>query len=597
MIKFNNFAYMSAIALIGAVGFTACSSDDDITDPNPTFDGESVKTQFAINIPYANGGTRMSDEIVQEKNNFRGMQDIYLIPTPETPATNASLFETVINLPDFDDLDNVSSPSLGNYKLYNDVNIPVPTKNFLFYSQAGKETSATHLTNGVLETTLPNVTKAEDVTFKLKPILDETTKSTFSTRMSAIATVLTNVAKVNGWSSESGSDLADLYTDFKTMKAGSANSVKIALENLYNALSVYGTAHEKYHLVSQIKNAIAGTGNDNAPFTVAANAGGNQPDSVLTWKATYDANFPVSLGIPEGAAQVEWSDDNSGAFVASDAGGHTYGVKAEAICYPSALYYFVNTSVKANNSSDNITWPASSSAWANDTWSGWGDEVTSTTRAVALKDNVQYGVASLETTVKLASTSLADNGAKLGAGTNYITMPTGGFDLNSIIVGGQPSVVGYDMAGTTGTTYNQNVYDSIPGGKVTTTASAANYTLLLDDSTNVSNGQNNKVYFALELTNNSGTDFYGNDGLIAAGMKFYLIGELDPEAGTGVTTPYGTTPQSVFRMDYKTKANVTISSLKNAYVTIPDLRASQLVLGLSVDLTWEQGKVFDVVIE
>lgn len=153
------------------------------------------------------------------------------------------------------------------------------------------------------------------------------------------------------------------------------------------------------------------------------------------------------------------------------------------------------------------------------------------------------------------------------------------------------------MAGTTGTTYNQNVYDSIPGGKVTTTASAANYTLLLDDSTNVSNGQNNKVYFALELTNNSGTDFYGNDGLIAAGMKFYLIGELDPEAGTGVTTPYGTTPQSVFRMDYKTKANVTISSLKNAYVTIPDLRASQLVLGLSVDLTWEQGKVFDVVIE
>ena len=59
---------MGAIALVGAVGFTACSSDDDLTAPqNPTFDGESVKTQFAINIPYAGGkDTRMSEDATRE---------------------------------------------------------------------------------------------------------------------------------------------------------------------------------------------------------------------------------------------------------------------------------------------------------------------------------------------------------------------------------------------------------------------------------------------------------------------------------------------------------------------------------------------------
>ena len=38
----------------------------------------------------------------------------------------------------------------------------------------------------------------------------------------------------------------------------------------------------------------------------------------------------------------------------------------------------------------------------------------------------------------------------------------------------------------------------------------------------------------------------------------------------------------------------TINTLKNAYVTLPDLRASLLQLGLSVDLTWQSGMTFDV---
>ena len=54
MKKINNLAWMSAIALAGAMGFTACSSDDDtMENVNPSFDGKSVKTQIAINLPQA----------------------------------------------------------------------------------------------------------------------------------------------------------------------------------------------------------------------------------------------------------------------------------------------------------------------------------------------------------------------------------------------------------------------------------------------------------------------------------------------------------------------------------------------------------------
>ena len=53
----------------------------------------------------------------------------------------------------------------------------------------------------------------------------------------------------------------------------------------------------------------------------------------------------------------------------------------------------------------------------------------------------------------------------------------------------------------------------------------------------------------------------------------------------------------VFIQDYTTTANFTINSLKNAYVTIPDLRASKLQLGLSVDLSWRAGLTYNVTIE
>ena len=80
--------------------------------------------------------------------------------------------------------------------------------------------------------------------------------------------------------------------------------------------------------------------------------------------------------------------------------------------------------------------------------------------------------------------------------------------------------------------------------------------------------------------------------LIAKGMTFYLVGQLKPDDGSGEVLNEAV--DHIFVRDYTTTANVTIRSLQNAYLTIPDLRATNLRLALSVDLQWQQGYTQDV---
>ena len=78
------------------------------------------------------------------------------------------------------------------------------------------------------------------------------------------------------------------------------------------------------------------------------------------------------------------------------------------------------------------------------------------------------------------------------------------------------------------------------------------------------------VDIVLEFTNNSDVDFKGLGGIVYKGTKFYLIGQAWPQS---------TRPEDewhrVFTKDYKTFLNLNISSLKNAYNVIPDLKTAQ----------------------
>ena len=90
----------------------------------------------------------------------------------------------------------------------------------------------------------------------------------------------------------------------------------------------------------------------------------------------------------------------------------------------------------------------------------------------------------------------------------------------------------------------------------------------------------------------------GADGVIPAGGTFYLTATLDPATATNKST---VTHNTVFKQDYNTVATFTIGNgatgssggLATATNGIPDLRTPKVELGLSVNLQWQPGLVFN----
>ena len=366
--------------------------------------------------------------------------------------------------------------------------------------------------------------------------------------------------------------------------------------------------------VSGIKTSMGGDWNDN-------------------WNAVTDAelaNFPVvNFTLPEGAAQLEYAGATN-KFTHKTSGTSLLDKSTTtdpgAYQFPAELMYYCNSGVRTSNKEKvSANFPNGVANWDNNTkWdSDWtGTSVTSSTRATAMTKNVNYGVAMMKTTVEIKEgiTALEDNRAALNTGeTNKVFTPA---NLNiawtGVIVGGQPASVDWQFLPTT-TDFDKLVYDNHVAGLAAGTAvpntagsaSAPNYTILFDNYTTVAS--QNKVRVALQFVNN-GDDFWGRDNLVRKGQTFYLVAELDPAGKTvswdshyqipplnasGVSTQ---TPR-IFIQDYMTTVNFKFvadntsathtSSLQNAYVTIPDLRSSQLSFGLSVDLNWRTGLTFD----
>ena len=211
---------------------------------------------------------------------------------------------------------------------------------------------------------------------------------------------------------------------------------------------------------------------------------------------------------------------------------------------------------------------------------------------------------SQESTVNCES-SLTDNAKDVGnyENDNSITVDNSSFPITGILIGGQPKQVGWNFEAANTVTTNEfkyTIYDNDMNKGTSTNLTAnvngtakPNYTLVLDNKDNSSATSQNKVYITIELENKA-SDFFGAEGLIPKGSKFYMVGELNPNATSGITQPNGATLDHVFVKDHTTIANFTIKSLKNAYNHIPDMRTSKINVGLAVDLSWKSGIEFNV---
>lgn len=540
----KHFALGAATLLLSTAGFTACSSEDTFT--GGSFSGESVKTQFAINIPVANSvNGRLSQDIVQGQNQpvFRGMDNIKLIPFAQQPGEGLTGNDVI-------GLGAILNDELAeetNAKVYYDVEIGQGVSHFLFYGEA--KGSGDAKTNGALDANVTNV--VNDITFKLKPISESAASDG---QIATLTNALTSVATANEGGVEwknSTSDLKNFYNSLIRLKAGSANSIRLALQDLKAGIET-ATATGETDLKSAIQTAI---------------------DGALA--SIQSCEYPRNCSLPDGAVQVAWNsgENKFEAVNATNVGSLSY-TSLNKFVYPSSLYYTVNTDIKTSDSPQADKYGTD---WSTCLGLYDGSVVTDKTSSVALVKPIQYAVARLDVSAYFNG-DVTDNLQQTVAVT-----ANGGITLDGILIGGQKNVI-WDFTPNSSsaeyTIYDASVTSTQLKNSVNTDVIAQSLALQTADGTSVN--------FALELTNNTGNAFTGIDGIVPNGGRFYLVGKLVPEQS-------GNT--KVFKQDFTTTAKVKITSLAHAYNCIPDLKNPKLELGLSVDLTWQAGLSQEVIIE
>lgn len=627
MKNFSKFLLMGTVALSGMTAFTACSSDNESSaEVNPTFDGSTVKAQFAINLPYAATSTRMTENATQQNGNFRGISSMTLLPFAETAvdggqtSTSAMLLGTNTNAFETD------GAGQGRY-VYRDIEIPVGTQNFVFYGKATGTPASVNADDcfkyGYLSeksiSAKDNVALS-DVKFELKQINSnlnlETAVGTGGESYNKVLAALNKVTDTKvgtiewkniGTPTDMKLDHAKkLWEAFSNLTAGSSASVKVALERLAESTGVEPLADG------------ATASEDGAGLLALLHKNAKAAATSLN-----SVNFPNDINIPDGAVVLKYTASKEWKYQSSVTMKETNKIAYANITYPASLNYFVKTAAMANDnaattlSSTGSFWP-NKDEWAKydaenskttDPWTSltdWKQGVKNSTRTIALKEAIQYGVANLRLTINAKTDNLDDNATATGGQVADQNIDVTGYKLKmtGVLVGGQPSEVAWNYEPTPGATFDRTVYDNKMNQSadvVNTTGidvpvnspSVSNYTLLLDNKNNTTGGsQAEVVYVTVELVNGTGVDFYGIDGMVPKGGKFYLVGKLDKNATTGVTNVNNV--DHIFVQDHTTVANLTIKDLKNAYNTIPDLRSTSVSVGLAVNLTWEDGIMFDV---
>ena len=609
MKKFRFFSFASAMLLASAAGMVSCSSDSIEPTGGSGATGQVVKTQFAINIPYGGNSstnqakkvTRMTDEMTQQSNNFRGISDIVLLTFNGNPSTAGNTEATrIIEI----GTDANAYAQEENRKLYRDIEIPVGTSHMLFYGRATRKSGDTDFQTGKITDKGEKKTEKNlaNLSHELTPI-NSTANFTTDTEAGKIIDALNAIAKATvtdrkdytwatigtettlpTWLTENEKKfLAARYNEFTKLKAGSKTAVVEFIKNLKTAL-VGETGEPTIPAERKLTKEI-------------------YDKCVAALGAIESINFPGKFNLPDGVASLNWT---SGGFAYNAPENVTIGtgnsINYQKICFPAELSYFVNTTtmVSDKDMSNLNDFPAYND-WTNPNGANWEGKsfsesaVANTTKTVGLKAPVQYSVAVLKSTVRCDAATLKDNAKQAGGfdKDQLISVPADGFKVTGILIGGQPASVDwkYDPASTE--SFANTIYDKEMNGSMAakneTSASNANYTLVFD---NKKSDAQSPVYVTLELENNSDKAFYGKDGIILKGAKFYLVGKLTPNATEGVTNPNSV--DRVFVQDYVTTANFNIKDLKSAYNCIPDLRTSGINVGLAVDLSWKTGITFDV---
>ena len=552
--------YARAIFVLVILLVTGCI-DDEL--PQESESDATVVADVAFTVSKeARPMTRVSAAIAQEAGQtYRGIEMRHIVPFAigEDEKVTADVMPKAFQVYGTGEKPVASR----TYYYYDNCVLMSGVNAFLCYGRAPQASSDKHI-NGSLVEAFPIDMAPGSIRFSLEAITSgvHSTATALANYMTSIANAEANNVK---WKDASNATLRVMYLNFlnKTEAeedvggeplAGSATNVRVYTQTLESAL-----------------NNLTLTDTDDDIRT-----------AIITAIYTYDTNwnnFPASIGLPDGAAVIRWTGTAFEPQVNTTTLADINGIGRYA--YPAELYYYGNSRIRTS-SIDKRKEKYTDREWTailNDYEYENGVVSTSTT-SVAIKEPLQYGVAHVKILLKQTeSSNLKD------AGGADIPVGTSNFRLTGVIIGGQLPV-GFDFTPTTAyPVYSEAdmkfIYDNqVPKLCLSASADATEpiNTLVLQ------NYDKKKVPVALELMNNSGTDFKGLGGIIQNGTKFYLIGEIDPEQFKDDSRTE--IRDRVFTQDYTTTLNIKVTGLEKAYNVVPNLLSPRLEMGIELTPKW-----------
>ena len=430
-----------------------------------------------------------------------------------------------------------------------------------------------------------------DLTFDLEAIKDNTDVPTAA---STLAGYLTDVANSHAgelyWKNSTNiilKNLFDNFTNYGRNLPGSAASVKALLTAL-------NTVAENY------KNTSGAIG-DGEKAILNAIIANTAADKVTDAIGDVTTGYPRNINLPDGAAALRWMEVEEGGIKVKKFMPQMQTTTLDNIntitrfAYPASLYYFVNSGIKTSDGMvslpteyNKVTNPITETAWNEILTQNFkaGDEVTATTRAVALTDPVQYAVAQLQVNTTTSSDELPDAvNTNIQIGNNFV--------LKGVIICGQRPVKYDFVPGDDSDALTKFIYDSQVKENCTLSASsttAACTTLALQSYA----GEDVNIILEYENTSDDLT-FKCVDGIVYPHTRFYLIGKVEALKGADVIDSDEKTHQ-VFTKDYITTVNMTVTSLAKAYNVLPNLLGGSLELGVELTTKWIQAETTNVLL-
>jgi len=545
---------MLIIAGMAAVTLTSCQRQDEVTE-TPAKEPSYILADLALSLPSSPTGIRLGSGATNEgdASSFRGISNLTIIPfhTGGYPVetSNPPLIDIVGATEE-----NNRVEEHNNYYV-NYCYFMTGTDRMLVYGKS-KPVSTNPAINGKLSDLPTQRIKTENITFSLSSIRETTEAHADAT---ALARYMTEIANTEGWSTTTDPTLKSYYLDFIRsngegggMMSGAAANIKAFVDKLKTLL----------------------TGRDDA-LSEAIIA---KIDATDISENTY----PRSIGLPDGAAVIRWMGTKFEVRTTTTTLDNINGINRYT--YPAELMFFIDSPIRTSSEEvSKKTYQDNDKLWSDflNTYYNGSTAVNTRTKAVAVENPLQYGVAKLDLTLTGMSATLKDAKDEVVYNTSMTTLP-----LTGVIIGGQHTV-GHNMK---------------PRGEQTDVDGRFIYETTVDDTNIATQGyktntlvlqsyNDEKVPVILELENLTGHAFTGRDGTVYPNTRFYLIGLIDPadkkEAGKDYTN-------RVFTQDYTTTMSMRIVSLANAYTSMPDLLAPRLEVGVQVVTKWIQATTTNV---